>query len=285
MKFSAPVLLSYCLLLMVTGSCKKDLVEEPAPNLANCRIVKETYQVGWRPQATPTKETVQADGKLYDVMLARQSTFSYDSQGRIIKEDRNIVPYVTPGIPYIVTYAYNSTALYIRRVSAKWAEEDTIYLNPQGLSSKGGDGFIYYYDEQGYFTHATLTTGEMQFLPTRDSNKNEIVLKTLAPYTGEKRTQTFTYDLSKANLPNKYPFYGKSSPNLQTRHLFEVDQSVTFPVGGLFRIDSYYQFDKYGRVSREIDIETHLVPDQQYGQYIHPGGIGVIDFEYECPFI
>lgn len=103
---------------------------------------------------------------------------------------------------------------------------------------------MYQNDDEGYFTQATLTTGEIQFLPTRDSNKNEVVLKTLAPHNGEKRTQTFTYDLSKANLPNRYPFYGKSSPNLLTKYIFEVDQSVLFPVGGLFRIDSYYQFDK-----------------------------------------
>ena len=245
--------------------------------------MKETYQVGWRPKDTTTKETIQAGGKSYDVMLARESIFSYNTQGRLMKEERNIVPYMTPGIPYTVTYTYMPTALYIRRVSAKWAEGDTLFVNSQGLVDRGEDGFIYHYDEQGYFTNATTKTGDIQFLSIRDNNKNEVMLKTLSPYNGEKQTQTFTYDLSKSNLPNKYPFYGKNSPNLPTKHLLEVNQSVIFPVGGLFKIDTYYQFDKYGRVSREIAVETHLVPEQQYGQYVHLGGIGVTDYQYECP--
>ena len=280
MKLSAPILLSYCLLLTVVGSCKKPALEEPEPNLANCRIVKEIYQVGWRPEATSTKETVHVDGTSYDVMLARESTFSYDTQGRIIKEEHKLAPYFTPGINYTITYAYTPAAVFKRSLSARWDERDTIRLNQQGLISQYA-GLSRYYDDEGYAKYAISLLGNRKLQWMYDTLKNTVKIQTIDPY--EARTQTYLYDIEKKKVPNRYPFYGKIGPNLCTKYTFQVDKSTAFPTGILVAIDYRYTFDKYERVSREIAIETHFVPPQQYGQYIYAGGVGVTDYQYDCP--
>ena len=280
MKRFAPILLSYCLLLTVVGSCKKPAVDEPEPNLANCRIVKETYQVGWRPQDTVKKETVQVNGKSYDVMFARESTFSYDAQGRIIKEEYKPAPYFTPGIDYTVTYTYTSTAIYKSTIWSSGNSRDTIVLNSEGLNSIDANGLFPSYDSEGYLKYAASKSGGRKTEWTRDTLKNAIKVQTLDPY--EARTQILVYDLTKKNLPYKYLFRGKAGPNLPIRESYYVNGSTAFPIGLLFTINRYYTFDKYERVIREIAIETHHVPPQQYGQYIYAGGIGVTDYQYDC---
>ena len=275
------LLLSYCLLLTFVGSCKKQIVEEPEPNLTNCRIVKEIYQVGWRPQNTSKKETIQVDSKSYDVMFARESTFSYDNQGRIVKEEHKPAPYFTPNIDYTVTYIYTPKAVYRRSLSARWDERDTTQLNEKGQALTNADGLVTHYDNEGYLTYAVSKVGSRRMEWTRDSLKNVVKFQDVHLY--EPRTQTVEYDLIKKGLPSKYSFRGKNSPNLPLNWNFYVDRSSAFPIGLLFTIKNFYEFDKYERVSREIAIEKHFVPPQQYGQYIYAGGIGVTDYQYNCP--
>lgn len=267
-----------CLLLLALSCHKK--IDQPAPNLANCRIVRERYQVKWRPSVTNKKETVVVNGKPYDVMFARESTYHYDVQGRIVKEVHNMAPYATPSVPYTVTYSYSSGVIYRNSLSSKWNEQDTIIINRKGLLNSDG-GFYYHYNDEDFMTHITLVSGDTRYLITYDTNKNAVKAQTLDPFEG--RTQTNSYDLTKFALPNKYIFYGKRSINILTKSIYQIDQSSQFPVGVIYTINNYYNFDKYSRVSRQISIEEHKVPDQQYGQYIHPGGIGVTDYEYECP--
>ncbi len=275
-------LIAFLLLLTVSLSCKEqvELPVEPAPNLATCRIVKEVYWSGWHPEANVQKVTVKAGGKSYDVMLARETTYSYDEQGRIVEESHKVFPNQWPYIDYVVRYKYALEAIYLRRTSAKWDEQETILINAQGLRSREGRRY-FQYDSAGFLLKSVDSLGATFTQNIFDTNMNQVKFQEL--YPSEKRTHSFTYDLARRNLPDKFPFYGRKSPNLPLSEVYQVDQSSFFPIGIIFQINSYYSFDKHGRVSRQIDLEDHKVAAQQWGQYRHQGGIGVTDYTYECP--
>ncbi len=92
----------------------------------------------------------------------------------------------------------------------------------------------------------------------------------------------FVFDTTKPNLPNKYPFFGKSDKNLLVRLVQSSPDVDIYKPGELHRVNHYYQFDRYGRVKRLIRVGK----DEKKSGWpfvIDAGNIGVFDYEYECP--
>ncbi|AQG78477.1 hypothetical protein [Spirosoma montaniterrae] len=279
--------LAFLLLLTLALSCKEQvqLPIEPAPNLATCRIAKEVYWNGWRPGANAKKEIVKAAGKSYEVMLARETTYSYDEQGRIVKEDHKMAPFEarsTSVTNHTISYTYTPQAVYVLYSYQTKTYGDTIPLNEQGWRSREYER-LFSYDAQGYEINSVDKTGRVLTQNFYDASMNLTVVKDSYSWRGATYTYTYAYDLTRPNIPNKYFFYGRISPNLPVYFEFANDSNLEFPLGELVELKSFYSFDQYNRVSRQIAVETHKYPDPYYGQYMHSGGIGVTDYTYECP--
>ena len=268
MKRFAPILFSYCLLLTVVGSCKKPALEEPEPNLANCRIVKETTKrVDGFVKDTP--ETILVEGKSFIINTQSIQEFQYDDAGRIVRRDNKVKT------DFWTTYSYAPNE--ITEVARAIHEPDGVVnittkipLNAQRLDAR------FQYDTEGYPIDSLNYKGEL-ISKRKDGN----IVESRESIHGGIITDTYTYDLSKPNLPNIYPFKGKQNRNLVMQNIGTSFDIPLWQPGELYRINTYYNFDQYGRVKRKIQ---YLRNDYNSGYpYVSSEGeIIVTDYEYEC---
>ena len=269
-------ILSYLLILTVFVNCSEEavkpkvVVDKPVPNLTNCRISREVVKTWYDGPNKEDSEVIVIDGKPFTVGVYTRTRYTYDAQGRIVREDNERRP------EFWVTYTYAPATIVktIRGNSPNGVLENfitTIPLSGQGLDARKK------YDIEGYPLDSVYADGR----PTsKRINGNwveawgygsDITIKT-----------TFQYDTTKTNLPNKYPFYGKLNKNLETSSVAEVVGGF-YSWGELYRNKNYYEFDTYGRVKRRIVYfqRTYKGP---YMPYVLTGlRIEVTDFEYECP--
>ena len=292
MKRFVPILLSYCLSLTVVGSCKKDPpVEEPAPNLANCRIVKTTYKtptIGFKDNQILNAEQVKLDdGSKVNVGTVTTSTYFYDEQNRINQvlkkyiSDHQEEEYIYYADFLIHTDKYTSV------MSGKvFNRRDTIPLNEKGRATRAsGLGSAYF----GYNADGQLLSGYIP-RPTHQYENGNLVRR-IENASWEERNGTwvpttdyilkrFTYDLTRPNLPVVYQFWGKASRNLPLEEIWETQQGADFPSGPVYRKTFTYTYDKWGRVKRRVAhgiplVRGWLIEDDSYG-------VGVTDYEYSC---
>ena len=268
LRFCATVLL----LPTVMIGCKKEPVQEPVPNLANCHIVRETYKSD-QGIGKDKPETITVEGK--SAIIYPQSTmkYSYDQQGRLSREENEPDPGKES---FWTTYAYAPTA--ITKVQRILREPDGIInlttmipLNDRGLDARQQ------YDQGGYPVDSTNTDGTIK-IKRVDGN----VVQTWEYFSDMTIIDTYTFDLTRLNLPNKYPFNGRTNKNLITQMVGYSPNSIFYKPGELYRINIYYEFDQYKRVKRRI---KYFRNDYNSGYPYLPDGVtvGVTDYEYECP--
>lgn len=258
--------------LLLGLSCRKREAEPEEPiNLASCRIVKETYWTNSFSGPAPgaTTEELEIEGRKFVVSKFTVTKFSYDEKGRIIREQPE-----PPGEAHYTTYEYTPILLTKTQRLLKEGEgiislKTLIPLNEAGLDARKE------YDKDGYPTDTLLPEVRI----TRVAGN---VIRTVDYGKDMSLVIDYEYDLKRLNLPNKYSYLGKSNRNLPTKEVLSSLNTILYKPGELYRISSYYQFDKYGRVKRLIRYGND---DKKSGwPYVRDGnGVGVIDYEYECP--
>ena len=273
MKLSAPILLSCCLLLAVTGSCKKDPVEEPAPNLANCRIVREVYKADSPQETGQQYDTITIGQKTYKLYKHHEQLYTYDESGRIVKEEN--VPVSKKG--YSTTYTYSPGRIQVHEFASdkQYDQQYTYILNASGLA----------YTKVGIESDTTLYNDQGRVVESRNRGI------TLATFTYENDNLVRVtskdgfvfdnqYDLTKSALPVIHPFLGKESKNLQTKSVMN-SSNLEFGIGVLQQTDYTYSYDKYGRVIRKVWNQQHV----SGGWYLYFLGspVAAVNYEYECP--
>jgi hypothetical protein len=276
------ILYSLVLLTMlgIGLSCKKEVEPiTPTLNLANCRISKETYSTIYITGDKNDPQEVIADGEKFIVYGWKETKYIYDNTGRLTQKYVQVLKGIKG--KSIETYKYEKNRLTIHIVNQNSGQpdqesDDIITLNEQGFNAN------YFYDSEG---HQLASKGQ----PTRSGAEWVGGNRIKSWYGGSTEEGTsisaFQYDLTKPALPNPYPYRGKPSVNLQIQYQAQAENSFIFtngPQNPLYQINSYYEFDKYGRVSRLI-MRDYLFPKSGWPYGTNPGRIGVIDYEYECP--
>ncbi len=274
-----PILVITIFLLSWLLGCKKE--PELVPNLDSCRIVKQIYKNTWLKGSKIDTEPIIVEGRPVNVSTNTVTKFAYDKAGKLILEtvDYSIGSTVKQTYMYffdLIIKSTSSTSFQDNRSEAK----DTLFLNKQGLSINAHSGLTATYDEQNFLIKESAGTLDIKkYIIQRD---NLISLDYTNPNSDISHKQDiYEYLLDKNNLPNNQPFWGSASKNLVTRYTETVLSSETYPIGPVYQIEYTYIFDKYGRVKRRISIGKQLNPLWPFEA--DPYGIGVTDFEYECP--
>ncbi|AQG80886.1 hypothetical protein [Spirosoma montaniterrae] len=262
---------AYFFLLLVTGSCKKEVIDEPAPNLANCRIVREVYK---SIQTTDNKdeiEKIEVDGRTVTIAKYWERRYTYDKEGRLY----TAADFVSNIEGFRTQYTYQKGYIVASTTLRGATSQDTIYLNPQGLAIVNTDSVRY--DENGFpveFYFKEITVRKNTYVDDNLTTSRYTVLL-------EDITDKYIYNTSKLSLPNLHPYYGKLSKNLIIGYTQTVNNSKYYPVGLVFEKNYKYIFDKFGRVSRRLASSRRINPLWPF--QADPGGVGITDFEYDCP--
>ena len=290
--------LSFILLAWVLG-CKKPPVQDqidpnPPQPPANCRIVRTTYKtptIGLDPKSPliiePEMITLD-DGEKIQVSLITKKTYRYDNQSRIVEiRGQNLNTYYNEYFIYTDNYVIQRIEYTVVGSSTPNILLDTIQLNGQGLVSRQrglGDPYLLYNaDKQpiGYIDNPGNTH------MYENGNLKEVIENASWIERNGQSTPTdymlrrFSYNIDRPNLPLVYQFRGQLSRNLPIKEIWEMHQSSQFPDGPVYQKIYTYTYDKQGRVKRRVVNgkalnSGWLIEDDTYG-------VGVTDFEYECP--
>ncbi len=288
-------LLAFLLLLTVALSCKEQvqLPDEPAPDLANCRIVRTVYKtpsVGRTGDILKEEETVKLpDGSTTKVSTVQTTTYKYDEQGRI----REVYEQRLKGQYSRYIYEYKNGGVYTFERSGEperdpyRTQTDSVQVNEQGfLALAYGFGRAYYvFNSEGQmlnkypdylpFTHRYIDgnlTEELRYAFWQKINDQW--------RSFDAEYLRYRYDLSHPNLPLVYQFRGRESRNLPIEEVRDIRNGVQYPSASVYRKRFAYSYDRWGRVTRRITqgkalVNWWLLEDDLYG-------IGVTDFEYAC---
>ncbi|RRB02624.1 hypothetical protein [Larkinella rosea] len=304
MKLSFLSVLFFLSLLAMALSCKKDRDVHPTEewftdptNLPQppqgCKIVKTTYKtLMLAGDQRPGVETITLeDGRKVKVGTIATTTYSYDQQGRLVEEHQHLLK----GHYNLQRYSYSSTALKRYKeytgegskgqLQGPFTEEKEFPLNTQGRVSIGIDLAVpLKYDEEGYviLTGIEDNTSDLGRYTYIDGNMTLFQYELLR-YTNlpEVRTYAYTYNLSRLNLPTIYNFQGKESKNLPVQKKWASQYSRDFEDGPLYQINYQYFYNRQGFVKRRIKHGKALNPQWLIEE--DPYGIGVTDYEYQCP--
>ncbi|AQG78475.1 hypothetical protein [Spirosoma montaniterrae] len=293
------LLSAFLLLLTLAFSCKEQVQlpvtppDEPAPNLATCRIVRTVYKtpsVGRTGDLLKGEETVKLpDGSTTKVSTVVTTTYQYDEQGRI----REVYEQRLKGQYSRYVYEYKNGGVYTFERSGEpqrdpyRTQTDSVQTNEQGLIIRpSGFGSAYYvYNQDGQ-----LLNHYPSYLPYThqyvDGNLTEKLLyaswqKIDGQWRGfDQEYLRYRYDLSRPNLPIIHQFRGKESRNLPLEETLEIQNGSQYPTGLAYRKRFAYSYDRWGRVTRRIVqgkalVNWWLLEDSLYG-------ISVTDFEYAC---
>ena len=271
--------LLFLTMLGVGIGCKKEVEEQPIPNLQNCRIVKETYSTVYITGDKDDPQEVVAEGDKFTVYGWKETKYIYNGAGLLIQKYIQVLK-GTKG-KSTATYTYEKNKLTIHTINQNSGQPDQesdaiITLTNQGFNAN------YFYDAEG---HQLGMTGQPIQSGAEWVGGNRIKEWFRASEEEGTRILVYQYDLTKPALPNPYAYRGKPSQNLETQYQIQAENSLVYKNGPqypLFQINSYYEFDKYGRISRLI-MRDHRFPNNGWSFITNPGGIGVIDYEYECP--
>ncbi|AQG78471.1 hypothetical protein [Spirosoma montaniterrae] len=293
--------LAFLLLLTVAFSCNEQVQlpvtppppDEPAPNLATCRIARTVYKnptIGLKPDEIIDPETVKLpDGSTIRVSTLRTTSYQYDEQGRI----REIYVKRLKGSYSRYVYEYKNGGVYTfeRHASADLdpliVQTDSVQTNEQGLiiRPRGFGSVSFFYNQDGQ-----LLNNYPSYLPYThqyvDGNLTEELLfasrwQRDGQWQGyDRQYLRYRYDLNRPNLPVIHQFLGKPSRNLPLEETQEIQNGSQYPNGLAYRKQFAYSYDRWGRVRRRIIqgkalVNWWLLEDDTYG-------VGVTDFEYAC---
>jgi hypothetical protein len=240
-----------------------------------CRIVKTVYKGYFNStsQRIDPEIITLDDGRKVEVSLFSTDYNKYDAQGRIFE----IRTEYGNGRKFLDPFNYSNNMLIVKRNFLTYT--DTLILNAAGfikLKSPNSTREIQY-NQDGQVINKYASPGPE--LANRYENGNLIWEADIqrSDYIADQ-TVTYKYDLTHANLPVIYQYYGKSSRNLP----IEALRNACCDFGGalVYRKTFTYTFDERGRVKRRV---THGTGYNQWLITDDPGGIGVTDYEYECP--
>jgi hypothetical protein len=279
------LLTTLILFVMLGLGCKKPVepvtpVVQP-PVLWNdaCRVSRTVYKTIMDQGPLPEPEEITVGGKRVRVGISNQTHLTYDNQGRLVREDHG----KTSDSLYTI-YRYTATELYVnafRKGNGKLnVRQDTVRLDTRGLANRGPfDLFYFEYNDEGYPIRRTYWNKSILGINTVE--QGNLVERQLA-YEGPIGTYTFrtSFDLTKANIPVIKRFLGRDSKNLPLVEITNISKSLYQPNGDVYQIEYSYTFDEQGRVKRRIAYGKPLSPN--YVMAVDPGGIGVMDYEYEC---
>ncbi len=262
--------------LLIGLSCRDKVDIQPTPlppiNLATCRIVKATYKTIYISGPKTDYERLTIAGKSYDTYFWLENQYSYSKNGQIQVEKVR-----TWGGLSTKTFTYTSSRLFTKWESAgndgKVVQTvlDTIPLNVNGYDDR------FEYDQKG---HLLFQKGQLQIGKVEYENNNRVFES--SDFQGGTLTILREYDNTRTALPRIYQFKGVISQNLLTRYTYVNKDIDIYGDGPLFGISYLYEYDAYGRVKREIQLDQQY-PNSGWPYGTNPGGIGITDYEYECP--
>lgn len=272
MRFATTSLLLITLLFLGLG-CHDKVEVQPPPviNLANCRIVKETYKTIYISGPKSGYEQLTVAGKKFDVYDWERPEYVYDVKGRIARK-------VQPGFRASSNslYTYSPANLFIASTVTNDGVTSPVRIDTIPLNARGYDD-RYQYDDQG---HALFYKTSSNKEPTRWENNNKTHYT--ANWGEGKVFYVSEFDLTRKALPTIFAYQGVESKNLITSLTISASGVGFIKDGPVFRINYTYEFDAYGRVKRRIEHDTKY-PDTGWPFGTNPGFIGVYDYEYECP--
>lgn len=251
---------------------------------ANCRLVRTVYKTGSYGGNENDVEQIVINDKNHKVSAAIISMYRYDQNGRIIDEIRKHWRNYNDTI----SYQYGQGRIVIKSSVVEGADRyrsiDTLKLNKQGLSENRRETYKQaYFDSDGFLIRGEIAqNGEFERIITQTVTNGNI--QAYSDYLrGSFGTLTKTYPnyAARANLPNLTPFYGRTSRDLPTEEIISNKGSIYYSDGLKYRTRYLYQFDQSGRVKRRIAYSVVLNTDWPYAADVN--GIGVMDYEYECP--
>ena len=257
----------------------------PLLTVPNCRIVKERRKEAFLPvDAAYDPENILIDGKMITVTGLITTNYTYDEQGRISR----ITYGGAANAALYKSFRYEKGVMYTEEMQ-NWADKglllqkDTILLNEQGYQRYDKNlvrSFERLYDAEGYFIGYK---GEEQ--PTLlVENRNKVKSWNYSLSGAIELTYTYSYDLTRPGLPNKFQYLGKSYPsvNLKTNLLFTNQSYNAYRYGLLSTTSYYYKYDPQGRIIAEI-AHDKLEPGTGFYLVTHGGGLSITYYEYECP--
>ncbi|MGM9509266.1 hypothetical protein ACS5NO_16135 [Larkinella sp. GY13] len=302
MKTSFLSILFLLSLLAMALSCKKDRdlhpngwVTDPT-NLPQppkgCKIVRTTYKnpsVGRTGDQLWEPETVTLDdGRKVPVSCVTKTTCLYDNQNRIVE----IRSQYLDNQYWLFKYTYTSDfVITYQEYSGKtkpYIEIDTTSLNDQGLINRRqglGEPYYFYNQDDQLVDREPDRPGQSQVYI--DGNMVEyVVYQSWGMRDGEwfaydRFLQRYSYLTTRPNLPVIHQFRGNESRNLPLKEIWQLESSPDFGTQQVYQKTYTYWYDQQGQVKRRIVhgkplIGGWLIEDDLYG-------VGVTDFEYECP--
>lgn len=184
----------------------------------------------------------------------------------------------------VITHFEGASSL----ISGPSSINDTITLNKQGLQTyyedDGREGYTYNVNKQlvGRYldrpdTH-TYVNGNLvaaiYYYPTWIRENGQWV-------PTDYQLRQYEYNLKRPNLPVVRQYYGNGSVNLPVKELWSMKSSTDFADGPVYQKVYLYTYDSQGRVKRRIAHGNALNSDWLIEDDLY--GVGVTDYEYECP--
>lgn len=259
------------LTLFVATFCCKQRNEETVP-IPSCRIVRVVLKsTSTRDRLIRDEETIRVGGKDVKVSFYKESFYTYDPQGRLIREKDRVIT----GDSTVVGYGYSpglmlkQTTSYSRQLGTH-VFIDSLVLNTQGLAESKFYQQKVKYDSEGYLTQQMLS-GSIQFV-------GQVVNGNLVKeykYLDGLYVYKYEYDLTRSGLSPIYTFQGFESRNLLKKE--SIERGDSFIGQAIFETNYQYRFDSDGRVYRKI---VHG-EDVGFGWYADEG-TAVVDYEYDC---
>lgn len=249
---------------------KVDIQPTPLPR-PSCLVTKAIYKTGHKYRSNDEMEQVIVNGRKYAVYLQEERYYTYNAKGNLIRELQK-----TPLSSSEIKYTYSSSQIWRQTVNTNNGIItqnilDTIRLNSQGFD----DNFIY--NEQGlmltYKSWAKTATVKVE-------THNQVYHS--APYQGlGQLINEWIFDINRKSVPQIYQFLGVGNQNLISS-VTTVAKGIPFVTNGLvYHVDYNYEFDTFGRVKHETQVDTDY-PDSSWPFIVNPGGIGIIYYDYEC---
>jgi hypothetical protein len=299
--------------ILLTLSCQKEPIEAqvdapvqepllddelthlPLPP-EGCKITKTTYKglvfEGYENRWDPEIITLD-DGQKVPIQTFYTNTYTYDQQGRIEQIYQQF-----PNNYYSLqrfTYTANQVSIHFDFFTSETKQPtvntETMQLNERGLRDRfpnmgmGQPHIIYNQDDQ------VLNMSPDRPGITHVYEQGNLVAEIELQSWGRRADSTWfgynilrnrvTYETRRPNLPVIQSFYGRSSRNLPLKEVKEQEFWPGVSLDLVYQKTHTYHYDQQGQVRRRITHGKRLKASWPLED--DPYGVGVTDFEYECP--
>jgi hypothetical protein len=250
---------------------------------ADCRIMKMTYKTVRYGGPILAPEYVTVGNTTFQVSTQYTTTYTYDSQRRLVWErrlrstgQRDSVHYVYgPGQVLKYNYEYVPNDRYYSDTTVYPVDARGYPVSVPNRQQADADGFLI---RTGKDDSNDLSYGWIAYT-IKDLN----VASMISYVSGGFGTITIPIDRYKTRfeLPVLTPFISRPSRNLMAGLIYISSGASFWKDGSKFQENHIYVFDSLGRVKRKIVRSFSLTTDWPYQS--DPAGIGVTDYEYTCP--